>query len=59
MKTLLTHAVLLASLTGVAALFASNQPATEPRSEDRRAEEEVRRLNLEENQAFLDKDSKT
>jgi uncharacterized protein (TIGR02246 family) len=59
MKTLLTHAVLLASLTGVAALFASAQAATDATEEDKRAEEEVRRLNVEENQAFLHKDPKT
>ncbi len=59
MKTLLTHAVLLASLTGVAALFASAQASTDATEEDKRAEEEVRRLNVEENQAFLHKDPKT
>jgi len=59
MKTLVTHAVLLASLTGVAALFASAQASTDATEEDKRAEEEVRRLNVEENQAFLHKDPKT
>jgi uncharacterized protein (TIGR02246 family) len=59
MKTLLTHAVLLASLAGVAALFASAQASTDATEEDKRAEEEVRRLNVEENQAFLHKDPKT
>ena len=59
MKTSLTHAVLLASLTGVAALFASAQASTDATEEDKRAEEEVRRLNVEENQAFLHKDPKT
>jgi uncharacterized protein (TIGR02246 family) len=59
MKTLLTHAVLLASLTGVAALFTSAQASTGATEEDKRAEEEVRRLNVEENQAFLHKDPKT
>jgi len=59
MKTLLTHAVLLGSLTGVAALFASAQASTDATEEDKRAEEEVRRLNVEENQAFLHKDPKT
>jgi uncharacterized protein (TIGR02246 family) len=59
MKTLLTHAVLLASLTGVAALFASAQASTDATEEDKRAEEEVRRLNVEENQAFPHKDPKT
>jgi uncharacterized protein (TIGR02246 family) len=59
MKTLLTHAVLLASLTGVAALFVSAQASTDATEEDKRAEEEVRRLNVEENQAFLHKDPKT
>jgi len=51
--------VLLASLTGVAALFASAQASTDATEEDKRAEEEVRRLNVEENQAFLHKDPKT
>ena len=59
MKTLVTHAVLLASLTGVAALFATAQASTDAKEEDKRAEEEVRRLNVEENQAFLHKDPKT
>jgi uncharacterized protein (TIGR02246 family) len=59
MKTLLTHAALLASLTGVAALFASAQASTDATQEDKRAEEEVRQLNVEENQAFLHKDPKT
>ena len=59
MKALLTHAVLLASLTGVAALVASAQATTDATEEDKRAEEEVRRLNVEENQAFLHKDPKT
>ncbi len=51
--------MLLASLTGVAALFASAQASTDATEEDKRAEEEVRRLNVEENQAFLHKDPKT
>ena len=59
MKTLLTHAMLLASLTGVAALFASAQASTDATEEGKHAEEEVRRLNVEENQAFLHKDPKT
>ena len=58
MKTLLTHAVLLASLTCVAAFSSSAQVTTDATEEDKRAEEEVRRLNLEENQAFLHKDTK-
>jgi ketosteroid isomerase-like protein len=59
MKALLIHAVLLASLTGLAALFASAQATTDATEEDKRAEEEVRRLNVEESQAFLHQDPKT
>jgi hypothetical protein len=44
MKALLIHAVLLASLTGVAALFASAQATTDGTEVDKRAEKEVRRL---------------
>ncbi len=54
MKTLLTQAVFLVSLTG-AVLLASGQTSTS----DKSAEEEVRRLNVEEVQAFLHKDLKT
>jgi ketosteroid isomerase-like protein len=58
MKTFVTHAVILVSLTGVAALFASAQPSTDATEEDKRTEE-IRRLNIEEAQAFLHKDSKS
>jgi ketosteroid isomerase-like protein len=58
MKTF--YAVLLASLVGAGALFASAQAAGQPTSKDNRAEEnEVRRLNAEEVGAFLHKDPKT
>jgi ketosteroid isomerase-like protein len=59
MKTLVTHAVILMSLTGVAALFASAQPSTDATENDKRTEEEIRRLNVEEAQAFLHKDSQS
>jgi len=39
MKTLVTHAVILTSLTGVAALFASAQPSTDATEDDKRTEE--------------------
>jgi uncharacterized protein (TIGR02246 family) len=53
-----TYSVLLASLVGVGALLASAQVTRQPTKEDRRAEEEVRRLNAEELAAFLHKDPK-
>ena len=59
MKTLVTHAVILMSLTGVAALFSSTQPSTDATGNDKRTEEEIRRLNVEEAQAFLHKDSES
>lgn len=59
MKTLLTNALLLGSLTGVATLFTSAQATTDATEEYKRAEEEVRRLNAEEGQAFLHNDPKT
>jgi ketosteroid isomerase-like protein len=59
MKTSLAHTVLLTSLTGVAALFASAQATPDAAEEDKRAEQEIRRLNVEEGEAFLHKDSKT
>ena len=57
MKRFLTNALLLASLTGVAALFASAQATSRAAAEDKSAEE-VRRLNVEEVEAFLQKDAK-
>ncbi len=59
MKRFFADAVLLVSLTGVAALFASAQATTHATAKDNRAEEEVRRLNSEEVEAFLQKDPKT
>lgn len=53
-----TYSVLLASLLGVGALLASAQVTRQPTGEVRRAEEEVRRLNAEELEAFLHKDPK-
>jgi ketosteroid isomerase-like protein len=58
MKTLRDYAVLLATLFGVGALFASGQAIGQQTSKDVRAEEEVRQLNAEEVEAFLHKDSK-
>ena len=51
---LLTYAVLLASLTSVAALGAVTPTAT---TEDKQAEETVRTLNAQEVEAFLHKDT--
>src|SRR6185437_2609863 len=59
MRPFLVHATLVASLTGVAALLASAQVTTHPTAQDKRAEEEVRRLNAEESEAFVKKDPKT
>jgi ketosteroid isomerase-like protein len=59
MKTLRDYAVLLATLVGVGALFASGQVIGQQTNKDVRAEEEVRQLNAEEVEAFLHKDSKT
>ena len=57
MKRFLTNALLLASLTGVAAPFASAQTTSRATAEVKSAEE-VRRLNVEEVEAFLQKDPK-
>jgi uncharacterized protein (TIGR02246 family) len=57
MKRFLTNALLFASLTGVAALFASAQATPRATVDDKNAEE-VRRLNAEEVEAFLQKDPK-
>src|SRR5579864_7346317 len=59
MKRFVVDAVLLASLTVGAALFASAQGTTHATERDRRAGEEVRSLNVEEVEAFLHKDPKT
>ena len=59
MKTLNIYALLVASLvvcTGQ--MFASPQAAGELATKDNRAEQEVRRLNAEEVEAFLHKDAK-
>jgi ketosteroid isomerase-like protein len=58
-KTYLTYAVLLASLVGLWALFASARGNRRPTGKGDPAEEEVRRLNAEEVEAFLRNDPKT
>jgi uncharacterized protein (TIGR02246 family) len=58
MKTLLTYALLLASALGVCAPFASAQ-VSPPTTTDKLAEQEVRRLNAEEVEAFVHNDPKT
>lgn len=59
MKTFNLQALLVASLVfGTGALFASAQVAGEPATKDNRADEEVRRVNAEEVEAFLHKDPK-
>ena len=57
MKTFFTYALLLAFLLGIWALFASAQVT--PTTEDKLAEQEVRRLNAEEVEAFVHNDPKT
>jgi hypothetical protein len=52
-------AVLLASLVGAGVIFASAQATHQPTSNDNRAEDEVRRLNAEEVEAFLHNDPRT
>jgi uncharacterized protein (TIGR02246 family) len=56
MKTFRVYAVLLASLVGGVLFLASGQVTGQLMSKDNRAEEEVRRLNAEEVEAFLHKD---
>jgi uncharacterized protein (TIGR02246 family) len=58
MKGLFNYAVLFASLSGVAALFASSQATGPVTEKDQRAEEEVRRLSAEEVEAFVHNDPK-
>src|SRR5437588_11023181 len=59
MKTFNTYTVLVASLVfGAGALLASGQVTAQPASKDSRANEDVRRLNSEEVEAFLHKDPK-
>ena len=53
MRTFHPFAVLLASLIGATALFVGAQMTSPPTSKDNPAEEEVRRLNAEEVEAFL------
>src|SRR6267378_1231673 len=58
MKAFIAYAMLLASLS-VGVAFAQVQMTSQPNSKANPAEEEIRRLNVEENQAFLHKDPKT
>ena len=59
MTTFHASAMLLILLAGTSALFAPAQVTGPPPSKDNRTEEEVRRLNSEEVEAFLHKDPKT
>ncbi len=59
MKTFHAYAVLFTSLVGAGALFASAQVIGQPTGKDNPAEEQVRRLNAEEVEAFLHNDPKT
>ena len=59
MRTLHAYAVLFVSLVGASFLFATAQVSGPPTSKNNRGEEEVRRLNGEEVDAFLHKDPKT
>jgi ketosteroid isomerase-like protein len=59
MRTFHAYAVLLVSLIGASILFVSAQVSGPPTAKDNRAEEELRRLNGEEVDAFLHKDPKT
>lgn len=59
MKMSLARAMIFASLSSAVALFASPQAISSTEESGARAEEDVRRLNSEEVQAFLNKDPKT
>ncbi|MDP9161908.1 MAG: nuclear transport factor 2 family protein [Acidobacteriota bacterium] len=59
MPTWLARAVILTSLTVVATVLAAAQITTDTTKDDQRAEQDIRRLNLEESEAFLHKDPKT
>jgi ketosteroid isomerase-like protein len=58
MKAFIAYAMLLASLS-VGVAFAQVQMTSQPNSKANPAEEEIRRLNVEEPEAFLYKDPKT
>ena len=58
MKAFIAYAMLLASLS-VGVAFAQVQMTSQPNSKANPAEEEIRRLNVEEPEAFLHKDPKT
>jgi len=59
MKTFNAYAVFVASLVfGAGALFAAAQVTAQSVSKDNRADDEIRRLNSEEVEAFLHKDPK-
>jgi ketosteroid isomerase-like protein len=59
MKTFFAYAALFVSLAGVTALFASTQQTDQAAGKGNRTDEEIRRLNTEEVEAFLHKDPKT
>jgi ketosteroid isomerase-like protein len=59
MKSLFVHTLLCASLTGVVSLFSSAQATAHQTEKDKQAEEEVRKLNAEEVEAFRHPDTKT
>ncbi len=58
MKEFFADAVLIAMLTGASTILASGQIPPLPTEGDKQAEREVRRLNGEEVQAFLQRDAK-
>ena len=58
MQGFIAHTVYFASLVSMAALFASAQATPHATDKDKSAEQEVRRLNVEEVQAFLQNDPK-
>ncbi|MGO9084344.1 MAG: nuclear transport factor 2 family protein [Candidatus Sulfotelmatobacter sp.] len=59
MRTLIGHIVLLAAVTFVAPPTVGGQVVESSGSDDKRIENEVRRVNAEEVQAFIHNDSKT
>jgi hypothetical protein len=58
MKTFLAYAALFVSLAGVTTLFASTQETDQAAGKGNRTEEEIRRLNTEEVEAFSHNDPK-
>jgi hypothetical protein len=59
MRILIGHIVLLAAVIVVGSSIVSGQAAAVPSSDDKRIEDEVRRLNAVEVQAFIHSDPKT